>query len=142
MTLLEKRAKGVHIGAPACFALEMAMKQLRDAFPSTDGEFVGVYVVGSALERPDFRDVDVRMIMSDAMFEREFPGTQAGNWEWHPRWCLLTVAISEWLSKQTGLPIDFQFQPQTHANERHKGPRNAVGLNFIAAGAADAGMRS
>ena len=125
------RVKGVHIGAPACFVLELAMKQVREAFPSSDGEFVGLYIVGSALQRPDWRDVDVRMIMSDAMFEREFPGTVKGTWEWHPRWLLLTVAISDFLSKHTGLPIDFQFQPQTHANERHKGPRNAVGLGFI-----------
>ena len=41
------------------------------------------------------------------------------------------VAISGWLSAQTGLPIDFQIQPQTHANEiMAKGPRNAVGLKM------------
>ena len=118
-------------------ALEQACQQLNDAF----GGF-GCYLVGSALERPDWRDIDVRFIMSDEEFEAEFPHTLhrnddgamhvdgGGNWEFDPKWLLLTVSISDWLRKQTGLPIDFQFQPQTHANKRHKGRRNALGLRF------------
>jgi hypothetical protein len=50
-----------------------------------------------------------------------------------PRWLVMTVAISDWLKKQTGLPIDFQFQPQTHANRIHRGRRNAVGMCFAPA---------
>ena len=118
--------KAVHVGAPACFALEMAMQHVNAAFDS-----FGSYVVGSSLVRPDWRDVDIRMIMADDEFDKFFPGTRETNtWEFDPRWLLLTVAISDWLKKQTGLPVDFQFQPQTHANERHKGNRNAVGLKF------------
>lgn len=124
------RKKGIHVGAPACFALELAIRHVREAFCGSDDEYYGCYVVGSALERADWRDVDVRMMMSDAAFAREFPNA-GDHWEWDPRWLLLTVAISDWLSKQTGLPIDFQFQPQTHANKRHKGPRNAVGIRIV-----------
>lgn len=128
--IVEKRKKGVYIGAPACFALEMAIRQVCDAFGVYQGKyFSGCYVVGSTLERPDWRDVDVRMIMHDDLFAHHFP--DAGqHWEHDAKWLLLTTAISDWLSKQTGLPVDFQFQPQTHANEYHKGPRNAVGLRF------------
>lgn len=127
------RQKVSHIGAPAVFALEQACKQLREAFPeTTDDAHIGIYIVGSSLERPDWRDVDVRMMMDDASFAREFPGVnlQAGTWEFDPRWCLLVVSISQWMSKLTGLPIDFQFQPMTHANARHKGRRHAMGLTF------------
>lgn len=125
----EPRKKFVHIGAPACFALEQAMQHVNAAFDSRDN--FGSYVVGSALERADWRDVDIRMIMSDEAFDREFPGTRENNsWEFDVRWILLTVAISGWLAKQTGLPVDFQFQPQTHANARHKGTRNPIGLKF------------
>lgn len=128
------REKVSYIGAPACFALEQACKHLSDAFcEQSNVDHIGVYVVGSCLERPDWRDVDVRMIMDDASFARLFPGAQmigGAVWEFDPRWCLLTVAVSQWLSKATGLPIDFQFQPMTFANERHKGRRHAVGLRF------------
>lgn len=130
----ETKAKVAHIGAPACFALEQACKQVRDAFPEqTEADHIGIYVVGSSLERPDWRDVDVRMMMDDASFLRLFPGVnlEAGTWEFDPRWCLLVVAISQWMSKQTGLPIDFRFQPMTHANKRHKGRRHAAGLSFL-----------
>jgi hypothetical protein len=86
-------------------------------------------MVGSALERPDWRDVDLRYIMADEDFAKLFP--DAGqHWEHDARWLLMTVSISERLSKVTGLPIDFQFQPATHANERHKGQRNAMGLRI------------
>jgi len=128
-----KRTKGVYVGAPACFHLELACQELNDAF---DG--FGCYLVGSALERPDWRDVDVRLIMSDAKFEAEFPG--AGpvahvGWEFDAKWLVLTTSISDWLSKRTGLPVDFQFQPQSHANARHKGPRNALGMRNPSPGA-------
>lgn len=133
--MTEKRKKFCYIGAPACFALEQACKHLADAFDDTDTiGHIGIYVVGSCLERPDFRDVDVRMIMDDKSFGDLFPRAQMTNaaWEFDPRWTLLTVAISNWLREQTGLPIDFQFQPMTFANDRHKGRRQAVGLRYVA----------
>lgn len=120
----EQRKKAIYVGAPACFALELACRDICDAF---DG--YGCYVVGSALERPDWRDVDVRFIMDDAAFAALFPSAGL-HWEHDARWLLLTVSISERLSKITGLPIDFQIQPQTHVNERHKGRRNAIGLRI------------
>lgn len=117
-----KRIKGIYIGAPACFALELACREITNAFG-----LYGCFVVGSSLDRPDWRDIDIRFIMPDDEFAKVFP--QAGqHWEHDSRWLLLTVSISEHLSKVTGLPIDFQFQPQTHANEKHKGPRNAIGF--------------
>lgn len=121
-----KRVKGIYTGAPACFELELACQQLNDAF---DG--FGCYLVGSALQRPDWRDIDVRLIMGDDEFDAMFPGCRAnGTWEFNPRWLIMTVSITDWLRKRTGLPVDFQFQPQSHANERHKGPRNALGLRI------------
>lgn len=119
--------KGIYVGAPACFLLEQCCQHLDRAFPG-----FGCYLVGSALERADWRDIDVRLIMDDREFAKLFPDVdmKAGNWEFDARWLVMTIAISKWLKDQTGLPVDFQFQPQTHANERHKGPRNALGLVF------------
>ena len=133
-----KRKKGVYVGAPACFHLEMACQELNAAFPG-----FGCYLVGSALERPDWRDIDVRLIMSDDAFAAMFPGSlhenreHGGTWEFHPRWLIMTTAISDWLNKRTGLPVDFQFQPQTHANKAHCGRRNALGVRFSNHGSDD-----
>lgn len=122
--------KGIHIGAPACFELELAIRHVCEAYSVYTGKgFGGCYVVGSCLERADWRDVDVRLMLDDATFAREFPNA-GEHWEHDARWLLLTVAISEYLSKRTGLPIDFQFQPQTHANARHQGKRNAIGIRI------------
>lgn len=129
-----ERKKVSYIGAPACFALEQACKHLKDAFCGGE-DFGGVYVVGSALERPDWRDVDVRMILADETFQKLFPDAHITNalWEFDHRWTLMTVAISSWLKTLTGLPIDFQIQPMTFANERHKGYRHPVGLRYVSA---------
>lgn len=131
------RKKARYIGAPACFALEMACKTLRDAFGSEvdESSHIGIYAVGSCLERPDWRDVDVVMIMDDASFQRLFPDVTFGpgfgaNWEFDPRWTLMVTLISRWLKEQTGLPVDFKFQPMSYANERHNKQRHAVGLRF------------
>ena len=131
--MADDRRKVTHIGAPACFALEQACKHLAEAFDDPV-EHVGVYVVGSCLERADWRDIDVRMIMSDKAFCRLFPNALLGHgaaWEFDPRWTLMTVAISNWLRAQTGLPVDFQFQPMSFANEKHKKRRHAVGLRYV-----------
>lgn len=123
-----KRHKASHVGAPAIFMLEKACQDINRAF----GGF-GCYLVGSALERPDWRDIDVRFIMEDDAFAREFPAVnmRAHTWEHDPKWILLTTAISEQLRRITGLPVDFQFQPQTWANARYKGQRrDALGLIF------------
>lgn len=119
--------KPSHVGAPAIFALELACQQLDEAF---DG--LGCYLVGSALARPDWRDVDVRFIMTDDAFGALFPDAgKDGWWEHDPRWLLMVTAISAHLSKLTGLPIDFQFQPMTHANARHDRPRHALGMRRL-----------
>lgn len=128
--LAVQTAKGSYIGAPAAFKMELACQHLNAAFRGYDS--FGIYQVGSSLTRADWRDVDLRMILSDEGFYRLFPSVTKdhGTWELDPLWLVLTVAISTWLRDQTGLPVDFQFQPQTHANERHKGNRNAVGIRL------------
>lgn len=45
-------------------------------------------------------------------------------------WLLLNISITEWLRSQTGLPVDFQIQPQTFANERHSKARHPVGMRM------------
>ena len=121
------KKKTSHVGAPAIFALELACQHVNEAFGGRS--FGHCYLVGSALERPDWRDIDIRLIMPDDEFFSLFP--DAHNrcmWEHDPRWILLTTGISMYLSKASGLPVDFQFQPQTFANERHSKTRHAIGM--------------
>lgn len=126
MTAKKVIRKPSYIGAPAVFELEMACQQVNDAL----GGF-GCYLVGSALERQDWRDVDVRYIMDDKQFKANFPSAGMDcRWEHDPRWLLMTCAITEWLRKKTGLPIDFQIQPQSFANARHDKARSAIGLRL------------
>lgn len=122
----DKRKKGCYIGAPAVFALELACKPLWRAFCQDDD---GIYLVGSCLEHADWRDVDVRCILDDEAFRQLFPDA-GDNWEQDDRWLVMTTAISQQLSATTGLLVDFQFQPRTHANDCFgKRPRSAIGLH-------------
>lgn len=116
------------IGAPEFFHLDLLCRVINEAF----GEYgYGTYLVGSSLHRRDFRDVDVRFIMADAEFDRLFPevaGASAGCWSRCSAWSLICGAVSEWLAKRSGLPIDFQIQRMTEANAEFNEPRNALGV--------------
>ena len=85
----QPRKKASYIGVPAVFKLELACKHINDAY----GGF-GCYVVGSALERPDWRDVDVVLILEDEAFTREFPHATHSNFEFDSKWLIHVVAIS------------------------------------------------
>lgn len=121
------KLKPLHIGAPAVFALDMAVRPVVEAFDS-----YGCFLVGSALKSPDWRDIDLRLIMGDDEFQTLFPDAllDGAAWELDSRWLLMTTAISEYLGKVTGLPIDFQFQPQSHANAKHPGNRHPFGVRL------------
>lgn len=121
-----KRAN--YVPAPHFFALNHACSLLNRAL----GGF-GCYLVGSSLERRDYRDVDVRFILSDEEFDRLFrvrpEDAESGAAGWlNPLWSLMCTSISVWLREQTGLPVDFQIQRQTQANEKHPGTRSALGI--------------
>jgi len=75
-----------------------------------------IYLVGSVLEGSGWRDVDVRMILADDEFDRLFSEPML--------WDVFCFAVTGWLRSETGLPIDFQVQRQTEANEKHPGVRN------------------
>jgi hypothetical protein len=113
--------------APAAFNLSMACVTVNKAF----GDSFGCYLVGSSLRKRDYRDVDVRLIISDEGFAKLF----GEGFERHPLlsplWALMCSSISLFLQTHTGLPVDFQIQQQTKANEEFGGPghgRHPLGL--------------
>lgn len=115
-------ARANYIAAPHYFMLNMACRSLTEAFG------YNVYLVGSSLERRDYRDVDVRCILDDAEYARLFPGL-TGNPSLNAMWSLMCSSISLYLSQQSGLPVDFQIQQQTEANAGNpKGKRHALGI--------------
>lgn len=123
-----------YVGSPAIFRLGLACQQVNEAFP----ESFGCFLVGSAIERPDWRDVDVRMILPDDAFAALFPRVAkvgdwgVASWEFDPRWILLANGTSQFLGTASGLPVDFQFQPQTYANRRHDKTRHPLGVTMTA----------
>lgn len=99
-----------HLDAAQLDRLDHASLILRHAFDDVP------YLVGSCLERPDYRDVDVRLIVDDAKYDALFTGK--GEQRANPLWSLLCASISEYLSRLTDLPIDFQFQRRTEASKQ------------------------
>lgn len=98
------------IGAPAFFLLNQACRVITEAYGCN------LYLVGSALERRDFRDVDLRLILADEDFARMFPGLGNG-WRYDARWSLFCSSVSLYLSQASGLPVDFQVQRRSWAKE-------------------------
>jgi len=90
--------------------LEQACKPVWRAFGSGSGG--------------EYRDVDVRTILPDEEFDALF-GAEDRNGK--ALWSLMCAAIGRMLAKQTGLPIDYQIQRMTQANEKYQGNRNPIG---------------
>lgn len=80
----------------------------------------GIYMVGGVLTDQHYTDVDIRLIMPDEVYAARYDDAKRKY---------LNLAVSLWGQKVTGLPIDFQIQPQTLANERYPGAnrRHAIG---------------
>jgi hypothetical protein len=73
------------------------------------------YHVGSSVFKKQWRDVDVRLILEDAEYERM--GLGDPQYPHHnKKWVALTLAFAALGKSMTGLSIDFQIQQQTNAN--------------------------
>lgn len=83
------------------------------------------YQVGSSLTGKVWRDVDVRIILDDEKYEAMGFG-KPDDCQNNQKWCAYVAAFSELGRRMTGLPIDFQIQQMTHANEKNDGPRSAM----------------
>ena len=88
------------------------------------------YHVGSSLTlKTGWRDVDVRLILSDEAYEAW--GFGKPNVARHSgKWVAMCMAFSALGTHMTGLPMDFQIQQQSHANEKFpvEHPRSAIGV--------------
>jgi hypothetical protein len=114
---------GTGVGMPALLRLQGFGGRIYDAYGHLP------YLVGSAALGRDWRDVDVRLMLPDDEFDVLFPGHGKPDWA-DLRWALLCDAISELGRQQTGLPVDFQFQRTTEANDQYDGARCALGLRI------------
>lgn len=86
------------------------------------------YLVGSAIgDSKTWRDVDIRVILPDAQYQKEgygHPHEQRTN----SKWAAMCLALSVLGKEMTGLPIDFQIQQQTYANKTYEGNREPIGM--------------
>jgi hypothetical protein len=105
------------IGQPQGMLLNEFGERLHDAF----GEVA--YHVGSSLsamrdKSREWRDVDVRLMLEDAEWEKMGLGDPA-NPHGNRKWRALCIVFSDYGRHLTGLPIDFQLQQRTHANTEY-----------------------
>lgn len=78
------------------------------------------YLVGSVLDRFDYRDVDVRLILDDDFYDRLSALVDVRR---------LGAVVSMWGWRQTdNMNLDFQIQRSTEANSEFSGRRHAIGL--------------
>ena len=109
------------VGMPALLHLNAFGREIDEAFGHLP------FLVGSAAVGKQWRDVDVRLMLPDDEFDALFPGhTKPSRCD--GKWALICAAISELGRIRTGLPIDFQIQRTSDANEQYDGVRHALGL--------------
>lgn len=80
-----------------------------------------VFLVGSVLTTQHYRDVDVRLVLTDPDYDRLGTGMRA----------LLTSSVSALFDKTTGLLVDFQIA-KASVNDREYGrsPRMCLGRSL------------
>jgi hypothetical protein len=110
----------VSVGMPQTLLLQEFGEHVHRAFGHV------CYQVGSSLkEKSGWRDVDVRLMLPDDEYARMKLGDPA-----HPqrnkRWVSLVLVWSSFGRQLTGLPIDFQIQQTSYANEKFS--RDSGGL--------------
>jgi hypothetical protein len=113
------------IGMPAAIHLDEFGSHIDAAFHPAG---FGVYHVGSSLMGKKWRDVDVRLILSDEEYEQMGFGDPKHTHD-NPKWVALVLAFSALGRQMTGLPIDFQIQQQTLCNQQFRGGRSALGMH-------------
>lgn len=99
-----------HLDAPDLDRLDLASIMVRRALDTP-------YLVGSCLKRPDYRDVDIRVVLDDERYDELFGPPPIHR---DPLRHLIQAAISEHYVKMTGLRIDFQIQRRTEANNTYR----------------------
>lgn len=119
-----------YLSPPDLHRLDWACQPIRRAFDTPP------YLVGSVLTRPDFRDIDLRLILPtdeiQGMFGLELryggiPDQPGPNL----RWQLMEIALSDLIAHAAGLswPVDFQIQGMAEANGEYGGQmRNPMGV--------------
>lgn len=118
--MIKRKETNIGVGMPGWLLLNRFGQVVFEAFGAWP------YLVGSAAKSKTWRDVDVRLILSDKEFERwcgklEVP--RALNLRWNA-FCLAFTYLGQHI---TGLPIDFQIDQRTDANKKYKGePRVAL----------------
>lgn len=109
--------RSAFLSPPDLHRLDWACRPIARAFGTPP------YLVGSALQRPDYRDIDLRLILDDDAFERMFADRP-------DLLLLLNIALSDLIARAANqrAPIDFQFQSMAEANVPGHGVRNPMGL--------------
>jgi hypothetical protein len=74
------------------------------------------YHVGSSVKEKLWRDVDVRVMLADDLYEAMGLGKGWRDSHQNARWMAFCVAFSALGKQMTGLPIDFQIQKLSEAN--------------------------
>jgi hypothetical protein len=92
-----EKPRSCWLGVSELYRLDSACARLQALYPFQ------VYLVGSVLERRNYRDVDIRLLITDKKWSRHLSR----------EWLFFNAAISDQLAAATGLPIDFQFQSRT-----------------------------
>lgn len=110
------------VGMPAAMLLQEFGSQVWAAFGGPP------YHVGSSLTKKDgWRDVDVRMILPDDVWDAMGLGPSE-ECQRNGKWRSLCLAYSALGKAMTGLNVDFQIQRETEANACFDGPRSTLGM--------------
>lgn len=122
---MKKLDPNSYVGMPAHLKLEQFGDQVWAAFGHPP------YLVGSATHSKQWRDVDVRLILTDEEWDKLGLGDKRRP-SMCRKWHALCLAYSALGREMTGLPIDFQIQHQDLANKQYaKKNHNRIAIGAV-----------
>jgi hypothetical protein len=120
----QRQEHKMKIGQPQSMLLSEFGDLIQKAFGTHS-----VYHVGSSLTRKEetWRDVDIRLMLTEEQWDK-LGLLDPKQSHYDPKWRSLCIVFSHYGRHLTGLPIDFQIQRITEANEEFKGVRSWCGI--------------
>lgn len=117
-----------YLSPPDLHRLDWACRPVAVAFGTPP------YLVGSALSTPDYRDIDLRLILDDAVMERMFGADETYGLPGRPTPFGVRLVLNIALSKLAGFPVTPEaFAGQLLANQSAARPVRGGRLCLISA---------
>jgi hypothetical protein len=109
-----------YVGMPRALYLKMYAEFIDDIFDTN------IYLVGSALKRKNWKDIDVVAVLSDQRWESYGFGDPQKRF-YNKRWAAYCMSLSSFGKQLIGCEVDFQIHQESYTLIHEGDPKLLIG---------------